>query len=142
MKKLYNGYFRVKLGDGKTGGFGLMFPLMKWSSDWQSQKENCSEVTIVQVIYKLPDGSELKNDYRQALKDRDPTDARWLVYKSKNRISSDNILESDGVMDIVLRSIVISNLALCPGFPICPPTPSALFNLLPLPDLVKSIIDI
>jgi len=36
MKKLYNGYFRVKLGDGKTGGFGLMFPLMKWSSDWQS----------------------------------------------------------------------------------------------------------
>ena len=142
-KKLFSASFKTKMGDGSTSGFGLIFPLMKWTNDWQNQKENCTEVTIVQVVKKLPDGTDLKNDYKQALDDRDPSDARWLVYNSgSEELDFNNILESDGVMDLVMRTVISANMNPCPGFPVCPPTPSAMMNLLPVGDLVKSIIDI
>ena len=140
--KLFKGFYSVNMGDGRLGGFGLLFPLLKWTTDWQNQKENCSEITIIQVVDKLPDGSLLKDNYRDVMDDRDPSDPRWLIYRSTDKLSSNNILNSDGVMDIILRSIIQGNMALCPGFPVCPPNPSALMNLLPLSDLVKSIIDI
>jgi len=47
LKKLYRGYYGEKMGDGHVGGFGLIFPLVKWMNDWVNKKENCSEVTII-----------------------------------------------------------------------------------------------
>ena len=84
----------------------------------------------------------MMESYRKALDDRDPNEPRWLIYNSLFELSRDNLLESDGVIDIILRTVIAGNLVPCPGYPICPPTPTALMNVLPTDDLVKSMIDI
>jgi len=32
--KLFKGFYSVNMGDGRLGGFGLLFPLLKWTTDW------------------------------------------------------------------------------------------------------------